>query len=194
MNINLILASTSPFRKQLLEKLGIPFNTAAPALDETPQANESPEQMVARLSLAKARAIATTHTQALIIGSDQAAVCNGKLLGKPGTHENARAQLQAMSGKRITFLTGLCLLNAHDGEYQLDVVPFHVHFRELTDTQIENYLIQEQPYQCAGSFKSEGFGIVLFKRLEGDDPNALIGLPLIRLIDMLRTAGIDPLS
>lgn len=192
--MTLILASTSSFRRQLLEKLGMSFQCVAPSVDESRQEDETPTAMVLRLAQAKAAAVASGHPDALIIGSDQTAVCRGKVLGKPGNHENARAQLQSMSGQLVTFHTGLCLLNSANGQFQLDEVPYHVQFRNLSDEEIENYLLREQPYQCAGSFKSEGLGIVLFEQLIGDDPNALIGLPLIRLCEMLRQEGVDPLS
>lgn len=192
--MTLILGSTSPYRRQLLEKLGLPFLCIAPGADETRLMDETPEAMVARLSHAKATAIGVNHPNALIIGSDQTAVCQGQILGKPGNHENARAQLQAMSGQQVTFHTGLCLFNSASGAFQLEVVPFQVQFRTLSDHEIENYLLREQPYQCAGSFKSEGLGIALFERLVGDDPNSLIGLPLIRLCHMLRQEGLDPLG
>ena len=185
----LVLASTSPYRKALLEKLQINFETAAPAIDESVLPGESPEQLVTRLAEAKAKAIADQFPDALIIGSDQVAVVDGKIVGKPGTHDKAIAQLKRASGKRVIFLTGLCVYNTLSQRTQVEVVPFSVIFRQLTDTQIEHYLQREQPYNCAGSFKSEGLGIALFERLEGDDPNTLIGLPLIRLIRMLESEG-----
>ena len=190
MKTQLILGSTSPFRKELLQRLSIPFTTDSPDIDETPLDNESPEAYVLRLSLEKARAVATQHPNALIIGSDQCSVLNGTIRGKPGNHENAMQQLRESSGKRVSFLTGLCLYNSKTKQYQLDLVPFHVDFRELTDNEIDAYLRVDQPYACAGSFKSEGLGITLFKRLHGDDPTALIGLPLIRLSEMLRKNGV----
>ena len=183
------LASTSPFRKELLERLGIPFVTAAPDVDETPLANETAEALVRRLSEDKARAMAASY-RGLIIGSDQVATTDNNILGKPGTHERAFAQLQNLSGKRVTFQTGLCLLNTGTDETQVDVIPYIVKFRQVGDDQIERYLQQEQPYNCAGSFKSEGLGITLFEYMEGVDPTALIGLPLIRLTSMLAQAGI----
>jgi septum formation protein len=189
MTHEVTLASTSPFRRELLERLAIPFLTAAPDVDETPQANETAEVLVRRLSEDKARAIAASH-QGLIIGSDQVATTGNNILGKPGTHKRAFDQLQALSGQRITFQTGLCLLNTETDEAQVDVVPFIVKFRQLGDDQIERYLQQEQPYNCAGSFKSEGLGITLFEYMEGTDPTALIGLPLIRLTSMLAQSGI----
>lgn len=188
-SLPIILASTSPFRKELLDRLGITFATAAPDVDETPLAGESPEALVRRLSEAKARAVGASFT-GLIIGSDQVATTGGDILGKPGTHERAANQLESLSGKLVTFYTGLCLLNSGSGDIQLDVVPFKVQFRELNDEQIERYLQRDQPYNCAGSFKSEGLGIALFERMEGDDPTALIGLPLIQLTTMLAKAGV----
>ncbi len=186
----LVLASTSPFRKVILEKLGLPFEIRAPDIDESPRSNEAPQQLVERLACAKAQKIAETCPDALIIGSDQVAVINGQILGKPGGHDKAIIQLQQASGKMVTFLTGLCLHNAVTGRSQAEVIPFKVMFRDLNAAQIENYLQSEQPYNCAGSFKSEGLGIALFERLEGEDPNTLIGLPLIRLIRMLDKEGV----
>ena len=187
--MELILASTSPFRRAVLEKLGIPFETASPEVDETPLPGESPEALVERLAITKAQAVASKRDRGLVIGSDQVAVIDGEILGKPGSHEQAVEQLRRASGRRVTFLTGLALVNAASGHVQSEVVPFHVHFRSLTESMIENYLQREQPYNCAGSFKSEALGIVLFERLEGDDPNTLIGLPLIRLVRMLEVEG-----
>ena len=183
--MKLILASTSPFRKAILDKLGIDFATASPETDESALENETPQQLVERLSIAKAKAIADKTSDALVIGSDQVSVINGEIIGKPLTHENAIKQLQNASGKTVTFYTGLCLYNSATHRYQADVVPFSVVFRQLTDQQIENYLRKEEPYNCAGSFKSEALGIVLFDKLKGDDPNTLMGLPLIRLVKML---------
>jgi len=191
---SLILGSSSPFRASLLEKLGLSFSTISPDIDEQTQDGETAEQLVSRLSSQKAQAIAEQVDSGLIIGSDQVAVLNGDVLGKPGNHANAIEQLKAASGNKVRFLTGLTLLNASNGNSQSCVEPFDVHFKTLTDVQIEYYLRQEQPYQCAGSFKSEGFGISLFSKLDGDDPNSLIGLPLIRLIDMLLVEGIDVLQ
>ncbi|WP_412852586.1 Maf family protein [Ectothiorhodospira shaposhnikovii] len=190
----LVLASTSPFRRELLERLGLPFSTCAPDVDETPRPGESPAAMVARLARAKAEAVRDRFPGALIIGSDQCAELDGKILGKPGNHERAVAQLSAASGRSVAFHTGLCLLDAESGERQEAVEPFRVHFRTLGREEIEDYVHREQPYGCAGSFKSEGLGIALFERLEGDDPTALIGLPLIRLCRMLTRTGIPVLS
>ena len=189
----LVLASTSPYRKALLERLGLTFHTKAPEVDESALTNETPQQLVARLAEAKARAIATQYSDALIIGSDQVAVLDDNILGKPGTHAKAVQQLQNASGRRVVFLTGLCLLNTGNNHCHVKVVPFSVVFRTLTGTQIEQYLQREKPYDCAGSFKSEGLGISLFERLEGDDPNTLIGLPLIELVNLLAIEGVDVL-
>lgn len=183
--MKLILASTSPFRKAILDKLGIEFDTASPETDETALVNETPRQLVERLSIAKAKAVADKVESALVIGSDQVSVIDGEIIGKPHTHENAVKQLQNASGKTVTFYTGLCLYNSSTHKYQSEVVPFNVVFRKLSESQIENYLKKETPYNCAGSFKSEALGIVLFEKLEGDDPNTLMGLPLIRLVKML---------
>lgn len=190
MKKKLILGSTSPFRKELLERLKLEFGTDKPEIDETPLSHESPSDYVKRLSLKKAQAVAKNHPDALIISSDQCALLNNEIRGKPGTHENAVKQLSESSGQRVSFLTGLCLYDTSDDSYQLDLVPFHVDFRDLNQQEIESYLQAEKPYTCAGSFKSEGLGITLFKRLQGDDPSALIGLPLIRLCEMLRNKGI----
>ena len=186
----LVLASTSPFRKALLQRLDLVFETLSPQVDETALQGEPAETMVKRLSEAKARAGAKQYPNALIIGSDQIAVCDGDVLGNPGNHENARRQLARLAGHRVSFLTGLCLYDASTDTTRLDLVPYHVTFRGLTDQQIERYLRAEQPYNCAGSFKSEGLGISLFESMQGDDPNALIGLPLIRLVSWLNEAGI----
>lgn len=190
----LILASTSPYRRQLLERLGLPFTSAAPDIDERPRPGESPQVLVLRLAEAKARAIASTHPNALVIGSDQVACIDKDILGKPGDRACAIAQLERASGRTVVFQTGLCLLDTVSGRAQTLVEPFRVHFRHLDRRQIEGYLDREQPFDCAGSFKSEGLGIALFERLEGDDPNTLIGLPLIRLVSLLESAGIHPLN
>lgn len=187
--MKLVLASTSPFRREILAKLQLPFDAAAPEVDESPLPGETPAQLVERLAIAKAQAVATQHESALVIGSDQVAVIDDTILGKPGSRERAVAQLKQASGHSVRFLTGLCLYNSDSGNYQSEVVPFDVVFRQLSESQIENYLEREQPYNCAGSFKSEGLGIALFERLVGDDPNTLIGLPLIRLVRMLENEG-----
>lgn len=186
----LVLASTSPFRKELLERLNIPFETFSPDVDETPVDGESPDDLVTRLSEAKARAGAAAFPDALIIGSDQMAVCGEDVLGKPGNHNQACDQLARLSGQQVSFFTGLCLFDTASGNVRLEMIPFHVQFRKLSESQIERYLSYEQPYNCAGSFKSEGLGISLFESMRGDDPNALIGLPLIRLVSWLNEAGI----
>ena len=183
--IQIILASSSPYRKELLHRLGMPFSVIAPQADETPMPGESAEELVARLAGVKAHVIALQHPHALIIGSDQVAVLEGEIIGKPEDHHAAVQQLTKASGKRMEFLTGLCLLNSATHRMQVDVIPFSVVFRVLSAAQIERYLRHEQPYNCAGSFKSEGLGIALFDKLEGDDPTALVGLPLISLVRML---------
>lgn len=190
MKKTLVLGSTSPFRKELLDRFRLTFIIDSPDIDETPLENESPEDFVKRLSLEKAKVVATRHPDALIIASDQCSILSGTIRGKPGNHENAVKQLTESSGKRVSFLTGLCLYDSSDDTYQLDLVPFHVDFRTLEATEIESYLRAEEPYFCAGSFKSEGHGVTLFKRMQGDDPTALIGLPLIRLSEMLREKGV----
>ena len=190
MPTQLILASTSRYRKTLLEKLGLPFECAAPEVDESPLPGESAEALVTRLAYAKANAIAHRRDQGLIIGSDQVCVCDGQILGKPGTVEKAVAQLMAARGRCITFYTGLCVLDAASGKAEQLVEPFTVHFRTLDETAIRRYVAAEMPLDCAGSFKCEGMGIMLFKGLEGRDPNALIGLPLIGLIELLERHGL----
>jgi MAF protein len=194
MHQPLILASTSPFRRALLERLGLPFNMVAPRVEETRRPGEPPQVMVLRLAEAKAQAVARLHPEALVIGSDQVACIDDQVLGKPGDRGRAIAQLERASGRTVVFQTGLCLLNAQTGRTQTLVEPFHVHFRPLTRAQIETYLDRETPYDCAGSFKSEGLGIALFRRLEGEDPSALIGLPLIRLVTLLESEGLYPLG
>ncbi|WP_413701687.1 Maf family protein [Psychromonas sp. KJ10-10] len=191
MSKTIILASTSPFRKQLLEKLHIPFLTEKPNVDETPLEAETAKQLVERLAIQKALAISPKFENALVIGSDQVCVNDGVILGKPGNFENAFKQLKATSGKTITFYTGLALVNSQTGEHQSLVEPFVVKFRVLTDKMITNYLNKERPYQCAGDFKSEGYGISLFESFEGKDPNSLIGLPLISLISLLENEGVE---
>lgn len=186
----LVLASTSTYRRELLTRLGIPFETANPATDESALADETPEQMALRLSEAKARAVAEKLPNALIIGSDQVAILDGKIFGKPGNHENAVRQLQTMRGRTVNFFTGLCLVNSKTGTARTRGVATLVTFRDLSDTEIENYLHREKPYNCAGSAKSEGLGIAVIARMQGDDPNALIGLPLIALCDLLREEGV----
>ncbi len=192
--MKLVLGSTSPFRKALLERLHINFECDSPDIDETPLPDEPVEDMVVRLAIAKAQVISAHHPDSLIIGSDQSAVLNGEKLSKPGNFENAFKQLTRASGQKITFQTGLCLLNTHTGNIQSSCVPYTVVFKELTAVMIENYLRKEEPYNCAGSFKSEALGIALFERFEGADPNALIGLPLIELVNFLENEGFSILD
>lgn len=188
---SIVLGSSSPFRKALLEKLDLEFTTDSPDIDETPLDGEQPEAMVARLAKLKAHAIAERHPNSLIIASDQCATLDGEIIGKPGDHETAIEQLNKASGRAVTFYTSLCILNSGSEQLEERVEPFHVYFRELGETQIENYLRKEEPYNCAGSFKSEGLGIALFERMEGKDPNTLVGLPLIELIKILGKFGVD---
>lgn len=187
----LILASTSQFRRELLTRLQIPFTAASPDADETPLPDESPAQTAERLSELKARAVALQHPNSLIIGSDQVAYLGAQRFGKPGRRENATAQLRAMRGNTVIFHTGLCLLNTQTGHCQLAGIPTEVRFRDLSDQEIERYLDREDALNCAGSAKSEGLGISLLEYMRGDDPNALVGLPLIELSRMLRAEGID---
>lgn len=187
----LVLASSSPYRRELLSRLKLPFTVHAPELDEAPLPGEGPPQTAGRLAEAKARAVGALFPDALIIGSDQVAVLDGMQLGKPHTHENAVRQLSMMRGRKVVFNTALCLYNSATGGTQNRLVPFCVHFRNISDAQIQSYLAKEQPYNCAGSAKSEGLGIALIERMEGDDPNALIGLPLIALVDMLNNEGMS---
>lgn len=186
----LVLASTSIYRSELLARLRIPFQTATPDVDETPLADESAMQTSWRLSRAKAQAVAARYPDALIIGSDQVALLGNQQLGKPLTHDNAVRQLRAMRGNTVTFYTALTLFNSLTGAIQTEVAENRVNYRDITDTQIESYLLKEQPYHCAGSAKSEGLGIALISSMEGDDPNALVGLPLILLVNMLLTQGV----
>ena len=190
----LILASTSPWRRALLEKLAIPFECAAPEVDETPLHGEAPRHLDLRLAHKKAQSLAHRYPSHLIIGSDQICVLDGEITGKPLTEENARQQLLKARGNIVTFYTGLALYNSATGHLQTEVEPFDVHFRHLSEAEIDDYLRKERPLHCAGSFKSEGLGIALFERLEGRDPNTLIGLPLIALCQMLRREEMNPLN
>lgn len=187
----IILASTSIFRKQLLEKLGLPFDQLNPEINETPQTNESVQKMTLRLSREKAEAVAKTTSDSLIIGSDQSAIFQDQPIGKPHTHQNAFQQLKQFSGQSIEFLTGLAVIDQRTQQIYKSLDSTRVHFRHLSDQDIENYLRTETPYECAGSFKSEGLGITLFERIESKDPNALIGLPLIDLTTHLKACGIQ---
>ncbi len=191
---SIILASTSEYRQALFKKLGLPFLAAAPNIDESPILNESAHALVTRLSQGKANALALQYPQHLIIGSDQVCVINEKIVGKPHSFDNAFKQLKAASGNKVTFYTGLCLLDTETGQFNVQCELFDVYFRQLSDFEITHYLHKEEPYQCAGSFKSEGLGIALFERLDGRDPNTLIGLPIILLLNMLRHHGVNPLA
>ncbi len=187
----LVLASTSIYRSHLLSILQIPFKTAAPNVDETPLPGENAQQTSARLSILKAHAVTKDYPNALIIGSDQVALLDGQQLGKPYTHDNAVRQLRAMRDKTVVFYTALTLLNSADNSIQTEIDETKVTFRNSSDEEIERYLLKEQPYHCAGSAKSEGLGIALISRIEGKDPNALIGLPLITLVSMLKKQGVE---
>lgn len=191
---NLVLASTSPYRRMLLEKLGIPFECAAPDVDETPQSGESPRHLVSRLAKEKAQSLAARYPSHLIIGSDQVCVLDGEITGKPHPEENAFKQLMQVRGNIVTFYTGLALYNSASGHLQTECEPFDVHFRHLSEQEIMDYVRRERPLNCAGSFKSEGLGIALFDKLDGRDPNTLVGLPLIALCQMLRREACNPLT
>ena len=186
----LVLASTSAYRKALLERLALAFVVAAPQVDERPLGGEAPADTALRLAALKAQSVRAAHRDALIIGSDQVATGAGRLLGKPGDHANAARQLRSLSGKSADFHTAVALLDAANGRVQTEVVPCRVHFRQLDDARIESYLRREQPFDCAGSAKAEGLGIALIARIETDDPTSLIGLPLIALSAMLERAGL----
>jgi len=190
-NYKLILASSSLYRRELLTRLYIPFTVESPEVDETPLPDELSEQTALRLAEAKARKVGQHHTNALIIGCDQVAVLDGMQLGKPLVHDVAVAQLRMMRGRSVVFHSAICLYNSLSGSLQSTIVPYTVKFRQLDDAEIERYLLKEQPYHCAGSAKSEGLGIALIEHMRGDDPNALIGLPLIALIDMLKNEGVN---
>uniref|UniRef100_A6VX70 7-methyl-GTP pyrophosphatase n=1 Tax=Marinomonas sp. (strain MWYL1) TaxID=400668 RepID=A6VX70_MARMS len=200
MQKKLILGSSSPYRKALLERLRTPFECHSPNIDETPHPLESAVDLVKRLSIAKAHAVNNERQQNnqgsndLIITSDQVAVLNGQILGKPHTEQNAIKQLSSFSGKKVSFLTGLCILNQQDQSYHYTLNEYHVHFRVLTSQEITQYILIEQPLDCAGSFKCEGLGVCLFEKMEGDDPNSLIGLPLISLSRSLRELGVNPIG
>ncbi len=190
----LVLGSTSPYRRELLQRLQIPFEVAAPDVDETPLAGEAPRQLAERLALAKAHAVASAFPNAVVIGSDQVADLHGVPLGKPGNHERAVRQLRQMSGQTVVFQTAVAVVCQDSGFEQCSLAAVRVTFRELTDDEIENYLQLEQPYDCAGSAKSEGLGIALLAAIDSDDPTALVGLPLIRTCNMIRAAGIHLLA
>ncbi|MDZ4100001.1 MAG: Maf family nucleotide pyrophosphatase [Methylophilaceae bacterium] len=190
-SIKLILASSSIYRRELLERLQLPFTTISPHVDESPLPEELPQQTALRLAQEKARKIGDDHPDSLVIGCDQVATLDNLQLGKPLTHDNAVKQLSMMRGREVIFHSALCLYNAATNVMQVDVVPYAVKFRQLSDEQIEQYLLKEQPYHCAGSAKSEGLGIALIESMIGEDPNALIGLPLIKLISMLQQEGVN---
>jgi len=189
-NRALILGSTSRYRHELLSRLRVPFEVAAPDVDETPQPGETPRALALRLALAKARAVAARFPQAVVIGSDQVADLAGEPLGKPGTHERATQQLRRMRGQAVVFQTAVAVVCHGSGFEQVDLAPVAVRFRDLNDAEIESYLRAEQPYDCAGSAKSEGLGIALLEAIDNDDPTALVGLPLIRTCRMIRAAGV----
>ncbi|MBT2373940.1 Maf family protein [Pseudomonas fluorescens] len=187
----LLLASSSVYRRELLNRLHLPFTCSSPDIDESHRTNETAVELVKRLAEEKARALTGSHPAHLIIGSDQVATFDGQIIGKPHTFEKAREQLLAASGQQVSFLTGLAVLNSDTGRIQVDCVPFTVHMRTLDVARIERYLRTEQPYDCAGSFKAEGLGVSLFQRTEGPDATSLVGLPLIRLVDMLLAEGVQ---
>lgn len=190
----LILGSTSAYRRELLQRLRLPFEVVSPEVDETPLPGENPRDLALRLALAKARAVAARQPAAVVIGSDQVADLGGEPLGKPGTHERAVAQLRRMRGRTVIFQTAVAVVCVETGFEQVELAPVRVRFRELTDAEIENYLRAETPYDCAGSAKSEGLGIALLDTIESDDPTALVGLPLIRTARLLRAAGLSLLG
>ncbi|MDE2616786.1 MAG: septum formation inhibitor Maf [Burkholderiales bacterium] len=190
----LILGSTSTYRRELLQRLRLPFEVISPAVDETHQPGENPRDLALRLALAKARAVATRHPSAVVVGSDQVADLGGEPLGKPGTHERAVAQLRRMRGRTVIFQTAVAVVCIETGFEQVELAPARVCFRDLTDAEIESYLRAETPYDCAGSAKSEGLGIALLDAIESDDPTALVGLPLIRTARLLRAAGLSLLG
>jgi len=194
LNHPLILASSSPYRQTLLAKLGLRFEAASPSIDETALAKETPEALCKRLAEEKARALAQRFPAHLIIGSDQVAMLEGTQLTKPGNQAKTIAQLQAASGKAVEFYTSVCVLNSETGDALTDMDRTVAHFRKLTDAQIEGYVAREPAYDCAGGFKSEGLGVALLDKLETSDPNALVGLPLIRLVRLLEKFGVEPLQ
>ena len=191
MEPKLILASSSPYRQQLLSRLHLQFDSISPDVDESTHDGEQASAYVRRLARSKALAVAEDYPDAIVIGSDQCAVLDDHILGKPGNHENALRQLRRAQGRRVIFHTAVCVLSLSTGYERIEEVPFEVEFRELEDYQLDHYLRMEEPYQCASSFKAEAYGAVLFSRMSGDDPNALIGLPLFKLTEMLEDAGIE---
>ena len=193
-NRPVVLGSTSVYRRELMARLRIPFEVAAPDVDETPQPGETPQALAGRLALAKARAVAARYPRAVVIGSDQVADLGGEPLGKPGTHARAVQQLQRMRGRTVVFQTAVAVVCLDSGFEQVEIAPVRVQFRDLGDDEIEAYLRAETPYDCAGSAKSEGLGITLLASIDNDDPTALVGLPLIRTCRMLRAAGVRLLT
>lgn len=191
---SLVLGSTSRYRRELLDRLRLPFTVDSPQVDETPRPGEKPDALALRLALAKAKDVASRAPHAIVIGSDQVADLDGTAVGKPGTHERAVAQLRAMSGKSVVFQTAVSVVRASTGFEASALVPVTVRFRPLSDAEIEHYLRAEEPYDCAGSAKSEALGIALLEAIESDDPTALVGLPLIKTCQLLRQAGLDPLA
>jgi septum formation protein len=189
-NRPLVLGSSSRYRRELLSRLHLPFTVELPDVDETPRTGESPEGLALRLALEKARSVAARFPHAVVIGSDQVADLAGEPLGKPGTHDRAVAQLRQMRGETVVFQTAVAVVCAQSGFEEVDLAPVKVRFRRLTDAEIESYLLAEQPYDCAGSARSEGLGIALLEAIHSDDPTALVGLPLIRTCRMLRAAGL----
>ena len=187
----IVLASTSPYRRDLLQRLGLPFTTGAPRCDESPRPHETAEELVVRLAEAKARSLESLPPDSLVIGSDQVAALDGRILTKPGNHARATEQLRACSAREVVFHTGVCLYDSATQRARSERVDYTVNFRPLTDAEIERYLLREQPYDCAGSIRSEGYAVTLFESMAGPDPSALIGLPLIRLGALLRAAGIE---
>ena len=191
MQTKIILASSSPFRKKLLDRLHLDYDCHSPDIDETIATDEDASTYVCRLARSKAEQVAMRYPEAIVIGSDQCALLGEEILGKPGSHEKALQQLQATQGKTVVFHTAICVLNLSTGFSAVEDVVFEVEFRKLSDQQLEHYLRVEQPYQCAGSFKAEGYGACLFNRMSGDDPTSLIGLPLLKLTRMLESAGVE---
>lgn len=191
MNPNLILASSSIYRRELLTRLQLPFSCISPEIDESPLDHEKPQETALRLAQEKAKKVGESNPNTLIIGCDQVATLDGLQIGKPMNHDNATKQLRTMRGREVIFHSALCLLNPNTQNMQSEVVPYVVKFRNLSDEQIESYLVKEQPYYCAGSAKSEGLGIAIIEKMTGEDPNALIGLPLIKLINMLNNEGVN---
>lgn len=187
----IVLASSSAYRRETLNKLQLDFVCVSSEVDESPFQDETAQAMVVRLSIAKTNALSSQYPNHLIIGSDQIATCAGQMLGKPGSLEKAIQQLKAQSGQEVSFYTGVCVLNSASGEYFTDIDSCTVHFKNLTEQQIRNYLAIDKPFDCAGSFKSEGYGITLFNKIIGEDPNALIGLPLIKLVKLLNQCGLS---